>query len=116
MTTAERQLNIIKILCRRGHETTQNLADELGVSKRTIQRDIDAISIETPIYMKKGKYEGGVYIDPSFQSDRLYFTDEESELLSRAAFVLEGINSKDFDANDLASLRTMIQKYSKFRK
>lgn len=116
MTTAERQLNIIKILCRRGHETTQNLADELGVSKRTIQRDIDAISIETPIYMKKGKYEGGVYIDSSFQSDKLYFTDEESSLLSRAALLLEQINSQHFGANDLARLKTIIQKYSKIKK
>ena len=53
MTSTERQLTIIKILCRRGHETMQNLADELGVSKRTIQRDIEAISIEVPVSRKR---------------------------------------------------------------
>lgn len=113
MTTAERQLNIIKILCRRGHETTQNLADELGVSKRTIQRDIDAISIEAPVYMKKGKYGGGVYIDSSFQLDKLYFTDQERALLFRAERILAQLNLQEFGEEDQNSLKLLIEKYSK---
>ena len=39
-----------------------NLANELGVSVRTIQRDVDRTSTYAPIYAKSGRYGGGVYI------------------------------------------------------
>lgn len=39
MGTAERRTEIMRVLCRRRHETISNLADEFGVSTRTILRD-----------------------------------------------------------------------------
>ena len=44
MGIAERRYEIIKLLCRRRYETIRNLAAEFGVSVRTIQRDIEALS------------------------------------------------------------------------
>lgn len=60
MGTAERRREMMKILCRRRYETIGKLASEFGVSMRTIQRDIEALSLTEPIYTKAGKYGGGV--------------------------------------------------------
>ena len=54
MGTAERRAEIMRILCRRRHETISNLAEEFGVSTRTIQRDVEVLSITEPIYTQYG--------------------------------------------------------------
>lgn len=59
MGTAERRLEILKILCRRRHKTMRNLASEFGVSVRTVKRDIEVLSITEPVYTRFGKYGGG---------------------------------------------------------
>ena len=56
MGTAERRYEIMKTLCRRRYETMSNLASELGVSVRTVQRDIEILSGTEPIYTQSGKY------------------------------------------------------------
>lgn len=58
----KRRNEIVKILYGRGHETISNLAFEFGVSIRTIQRDIDAISLTVPVYTQTGRHGGGVYV------------------------------------------------------
>lgn len=83
MGTTERRREIMKILCRRQHETMSNLASELGVSIRTIQRDIDTLSISEPIYTQTGKYNGGVYIVEGYSFDRMYMTERELEVLKK---------------------------------
>ncbi|MBE5922691.1 MAG: DeoR family transcriptional regulator [Lachnospiraceae bacterium] len=62
MGTAERRNEILRILCRRRHETIDNLASEFGVSYRTIRRDIEILSLTEPIITRYGRYAGGVYI------------------------------------------------------
>ena len=62
MKCFERRMEIIKILFRRRYETLCNLAFELEVSERTIRRDIDELSRTMPIYTKRGRYDGGVYV------------------------------------------------------
>ena len=62
MTTAERGVEILRILCHRRCEKMLKLAEELEVSVRTIQRDIDKMSLFLPLYTKSGRYGGGVYI------------------------------------------------------
>lgn len=74
MGTAERRREIIKILCKRRHETIKNLASEFGVSVRTIQRDIESLSITEPIYTQSGKYTGGVYVVDVYFVERMYMT------------------------------------------
>lgn len=113
MTSTERQLTIIKILCRRGHETMQNLADELGVCKRTIQRDIEAISIEVPVSLKKGKYDGGVYIEETYRSDKMCFTAEETALLYRIANALKKVSTDTLGEEERNLYLALIRKYSK---
>ena len=55
MGNAERRLEILKLLCRRRYEKLENLASEFGVSKRTISRDIEYLSLKNPIYTQAGK-------------------------------------------------------------
>lgn len=77
MGTAERRYEIMKLLCRRRHETIRNLASEFGVSMRTIQRDIETLSRTEPIYTQFGKYGGGVYIVEGYSLDRMYMNEQE---------------------------------------
>ena len=62
MGTAERRTEIMRVLYRRRHEKISNLAEEFGVSVRTILRDIEVLSATEPIYTQCGRYYGGVYI------------------------------------------------------
>ena len=50
LNSADRREHLIRILILRGHATLSELSTELGVSQRTIMRDIDALSIRFPIY------------------------------------------------------------------
>ena len=45
ITPAERRMEIIKLLCYRRQDTMKDLADELGVTSRTIQNDINYLSL-----------------------------------------------------------------------
>ena len=73
MGTAERRTEIMRVLCRRRHETISNLADEFGVSTRTILRDIEVLSVMEPIYTQCGRY-GGVYVTDDYSMSRMYMS------------------------------------------
>lgn len=65
---ADRLLAITLLLQTRGKMTAQALAHELEVSRRTILRDIDALSvIGVPIYAMGG-HGGGFALDESYQT------------------------------------------------
>ncbi len=111
MGTAERRKEIMIALCRRRHDTVNNLAFEFGVSARTIRRDIDALSLTEPIYTRTGRYGGGIYVMDGYYIDRMYISDEESEVLVK---VLNFAVSQDaLDSNDVHVLRHIIDKYTK---
>ena len=80
MGTAERRKEIMKILCRRKHETVKNLAFEFGVSERTIRRDIEILSLTEPIYTQTGRYSGGVYVVEDYLMYQIHMTEKESEI------------------------------------
>lgn len=64
---ADRLLSLVMLLQTRGKMTTQSLADELDVSRRTILRDIDALSgASIPIYTDGG-HGGGVALDENYR-------------------------------------------------
>ena len=62
MEGAERRRTLMEILCRDRHGTIGCLARELGVSERTVRRDIERLSMKEPIYTQAGRYGGGVYV------------------------------------------------------
>ncbi|MBL8164110.1 MAG: WYL domain-containing protein [Anaerolineae bacterium] len=65
---ADRLLAVLLLLQTRGKMTAGRLADELGVSRRTILRDVDALSIAgIPIY-SEGGHGGGIALDEHYRT------------------------------------------------
>ena len=112
MGTAERRYQLMRILCRRRYETIRNLASEFGVSMRTIQRDIEALSRSEAIYTQFGKYGGGVYVVEGYSWDRMYMTDSELDVLQKLYIAVD--ENQSLLTNDEKNiLRLLISQYSK---
>lgn len=79
----ERHMALMRILCRRRHETISNLAAEFGVSERTIRRDVETLGLTEPIYTQQGRYGGGVYVTDNYHMDSLYLGEAETALLNK---------------------------------
>ena len=59
---ADRLLSLLMFLQNRGRTTTDRLAEELEVSRRTIVRDLYALRVAGfPVYTERGPH-GGVYL------------------------------------------------------
>jgi predicted DNA-binding transcriptional regulator YafY len=112
MGTAERRHEIMKTLCRRRHETIRNLAFEFGVSMRTIQRDIDALSRTEPIYTQVGKYGGGVYVVEDYTMDHMYMTDTELGVLQKL-YIAADADFSLLTKDEKNVLSHLISQYSK---
>ena len=110
MGAAERRAELLRVLCRRRHDTVENLASEFGVSERTIRRDIEALSVSVPIYTKPGRYIGGVYVMEGYAVDRVYMSEEQLQVLEK----LLSTAKKDelLDPEEEKVLRSIIKKYS----
>ena len=89
MTAYERRYSILIILCRRRRETRENLANEFGVSKRTIEYDILYLSLKYPIYTKQGN-GGGIYIMAGFKLNKPSMNEKQIGLLNKLATMLTG--------------------------
>lgn len=112
MGTAERRNAIMKVLCRRRHETIGNLAAEFGVSARTIRRDIEVLSFTEPIYTQTGRYCGGVYVVDSYSIDRMYMTEDETSVLHKIYDYTE--KQQGFlSTSELKTLKNIILNYTK---
>lgn len=111
--TAERRYQIMRILCKRRSETILNLAEEFGVSKRTILRDIEALSLSEPIYTKCGRYGGGVYVLDDYVMNNMYMTEQELSVLHKVASFAENKSICDLNADECAVLKTIISLYTK---
>ena len=113
MGPAERRSSIMKILCRRRFETMPKLAEEFGVSVRTIRRDIEVLSLTEPIYTQSGRYEGGVYVMDGYTIDRMYMTDEESIILHKVLSFAD--NQKNFGLSnyEMDMFREIVRTYTK---
>lgn len=114
MGTAERRNEILRLLCRRRHETIANMASFFGVSERTIRRDIEIISLSAPVYTQKGRYAGGVYIMDGYSMDRMYMRDEELAVLHKL-FVAAENNRCLLTDKEREMLHTIIREYSKMK-
>lgn len=89
MSASERRRSIIEALCQRRYDTRENLASEFGVTKRTIENDVLALSLEYPIYTVQGN-GGGIYVEEGYRLDRKYLSDEQSNLLEALLPQLSG--------------------------
>lgn len=83
------------LLCQRRRETTSNLAEELGVSERTIRRDVEMLTLRYPIETVCGRYGGGVRMADWYKQDRRRLTPRQTALLRRLAAGLQGEDLED---------------------
>lgn len=89
MTVAERRQAILEVLCMRRHETRENLANEFGVSKRTIEYDVLNLMLTYPVYTVQGN-GGGIYVTDNFRLDRPRMNEKQTALLQKVLLTLSG--------------------------
>ena len=80
---ADRLLSFLMLLQSRGRMTAADVASELGVSVRTVYRDIEALSMTgVPIYANQGRW--GIGLMDSYRTDLTGLSEDET----RALFML----------------------------
>lgn len=113
LNSVERYNAIKNILETRGNEKISNLAFELGVSERTIRRDIDNLSLTEPIYTQKGKY-GGVFIMNT--KGKKVFTQDESQVINKICLAYKKQKNGLLSEVESKILDNIMDKYIKIDK
>ncbi len=93
MNTATRRMEIINILVVQRRTTAKKLSEELGVTIRTIQKDIQALSPGFPIYTKQGG-DGGIFISESYKPYTNTLSPVEVQALCEMYDSAKGIHKK----------------------
>ncbi|MHC5216476.1 helix-turn-helix transcriptional regulator [Enterococcus sp. LJL128] len=104
-----RLFEIVYILLDRKSVSARELTEYFGVSRRTICRDIDALSTAgIPVYTKRGK-GGGISLLPNFVLNKSLLNEgEQTEILS-ALYGLSSIKTEDTN-QVLQKLSTLFNK------
>ena len=93
MNTADRRAEIINILLVRRRITAKELADEFNVTVRTIQNDIQALSLGFPIYTRHGG-DGGIFVGDNYKPYMNTLTPLELKVLHEMYGLADGIHKK----------------------
>ena len=88
-STTERRQLIIETLCLRRNDTIDRLAEEFGVSRRTIRYDLEVLQCSYPIETVKGA-GGGVRVMDGYYIGMKYMTDSQTALLNKLSENLSG--------------------------
>jgi predicted DNA-binding transcriptional regulator YafY len=90
MLRTERLVAITLLVQARGKMTAERLAGIMGVSVRTIYRDMDTLSLaHVPVTMDKGP-GGGYYLPENYRLDPTTFTSEEAVALALGGSIADG--------------------------
>lgn len=90
-----RLFEIVYLLLSNERVTAKELSERFGVSRRTIYRDINALSVAgIPVYTEKGK-GGGISLLPGFTLNKSLLTEQEQEDIISALQALEAINPQE---------------------
>lgn len=93
-----RLFQVLYLLMEHGEMTAGELAERMEVSKRTIYRDLDALSAAgIPVYAQQGK-GGGIHLMEQFQMERSLLGDEEQEQILTALQSLDAVGAADSGA------------------
>jgi predicted DNA-binding transcriptional regulator YafY len=102
--TATRLITLIMLLQRQPNQTAAQLAQELAVSVRTVQRYITMLDeIGIPVYAERGPY-GGYALVRGYKMPPLIFTPEEAVALSLGTSLLEEIWGRLYQAGARGAL------------
>lgn len=81
MQRQERLLAMLVTLQERHRSTAEELAEQFGVSQRTVLRDVAALAVaDVPIFAERGRY-GGIVLLPGTQIDLARLGKGETEVL-----------------------------------
>ena len=108
----ERQQKIIQILSLRRYEKIDNLAFELNVARRTIERDLYKLSFDYPIYTIQGR-NGGVEV---MKEAKLKLYEEMFVKMQAAALINAGLDEIESGAKPVSGeefFNNMKAKYGK---
>lgn len=104
MTAIERRDAILDRLCVRRHDQVKNLAEEFGVSEKTIRTDIEVLACSYPIETVRGRHGGGIYVADWYHRGRKTLSPEQAALLKKLAPSLEG--------HDLEVMNSIINQFA----
>lgn len=76
------------LLCHR-RTSVRKLAEEFDVSTRTIKYDLEVLACSLPVITVQGR-GGGVFLDPEYNPNRIYFNPEEELLIREMIPYLQG--------------------------
>lgn len=109
----ERREAIKTILAVRRHETINNLAKELGVSGRTIRRDLDELCMNEAIYTQSGRYGGGIYVLDNFSANIRYFNSQELKAYEKMLNYILNYNVDYFTVEEIKLLEFILISHTK---
>ena len=102
MNANERRRQILEVLCERRFDTISNLMFEFSVSRATIKRDIQELTLSYPIYTTLGN-GGGDHVLDGYRSGKQYLTKEQKNLLEKLATRLTG--------EDFQTMQSILKKF-----
>ncbi len=104
MNQMERREAILGVLFARRAEKIEHLAEEFGVSIRTIKYDIEALTCSHPIETVRGRYGGCVKLADWYHPTRNVLCPRQTSLLKKLAPSLSG--------DDLTVMNSIISQFS----
>ncbi|PIC73688.1 hypothetical protein CSV76_09725 [Sporosarcina sp. P17b] len=88
-----RQFEILLYLLKVKKVTHKELSEMFEVSVKTIQRDVDKLSMMgVPVTCKQGN-QGGIYIEESYKLTESFFTNEDLQTITIALSMYDSISS-----------------------
>ena len=96
MAALERRKAILSVLAERRFVTRIELAEEFGVSERTIRSDILELTLNHPVEAKRGN-GGGIRLPEGYYPDVIRMTTEMTDLLIRCRKTLHGHDQEVMD-------------------
>ncbi|WP_217166840.1 YafY family protein [Streptomyces sp. AC512_CC834] len=107
MSRPQRLIELLAALQTRRQTTAEALAGELGVSTRTVLRDVRAlVDAGIPVFTERGKY-GGISLLPGDQADLSKLTTGEADLLRAVGLDLERARQLGGEAAARSALRKL---------
>lgn len=103
-STTERRQSILEVLCLRRFDTIDHLADEFGVSRRTIRYDLAVLQCSYPIETLKGG-GGGVRVMDGYYIGMKYLNSGQAALLEKLSETLSG--------DELLMMQSILKTFSK---
>ena len=88
--TTERRQEMLEYLCEKRFANISDLMFKFKISRSTVIRDLQVLSISKPIFCIPGRYGGGVHIAKGFYIGRKYLKPNQKALLEKLSNSLQG--------------------------